>query len=142
MNARNRVLLSGLVALLLVPVAMCRASSAPEGSSAPRSGQINYISGSDNLAQTIGREAAGYPLELEFLWGRGAKETPVGNVEWSIRDPAGDMLVETFSRFPDVLASLPDGRYTVTAIYDGKSISRVVNVHKGAHEIVALEWPQ
>jgi hypothetical protein len=43
---------------------------------------------------------------------------------------------------PLVLASLPGGRYTVRATYDGKTITRSVNVRKGTQDDVLLEWPQ
>jgi hypothetical protein len=67
-------------------------------------------------------EAARYPLELIFLWGRGQKETPV-DVEWSIRNTAGDELAHARSSGPEILASLPDGRYRVTARHDATTLS-------------------
>ncbi len=110
---------------------------------AQHSGPVTYVSGGGAAqAAALQREAASYPLELDFLWGRGAKETAIPNVEWSIRNPAGHALVDARSSGPVVLASLPDGRYTVTATYEGKAISRDVDVHRGKHDQVVLEWPQ
>jgi hypothetical protein len=105
-------------------------------------GPITYISGGNTPAQikTMDSEAGRYPLELLFLWGRGQKETPV-DVQWSIKNAAGHELVEAHSSGPEVLASLPNGRYMVTARYHETSLSRVVTVHKGAHDEVVLEWP-
>jgi hypothetical protein len=105
-------------------------------------GPITYVSGGSTPAQTktMDSEAARYPLELLFLWGRGQKETPV-DVAWSIKNAAGHELVNAHSSGPEVLASLPDGRYTVTARYHETTLSRVVTVHKGAHDEVLLEWP-
>jgi hypothetical protein len=107
-------------------------------------GPVTYVSGgSDPLqAQVMRRAAAHYPLELDLLWGRGAKETPIAGVEWSIHNSAGHKLVDASSSGPLVLASLPDGRYTVTARYEGDELSRVVDVHRGKHDTVVLEWPQ
>jgi hypothetical protein len=107
-------------------------------------GSITYLNGGRDAAQAqaMRSEAARYPLELQFLWGRGAKETAIGNVDWSIQNTAGHRLLDASSNGPLVLASMPNGRYRVTAHYEGKTLSRVVNVHKDTHETVVLEWPQ
>jgi hypothetical protein len=107
-------------------------------------GQVTYVSGGSDpvQAQAMRRAATHYPLELDLLWGRGAKETPIAGVEWSIQNSAGRKLVDAHSSGPLVLASLPDGRYTVTARYEGDKLSRVVDVHRGRHDTVVLEWPE
>jgi len=105
-------------------------------------GQVTYVSGGSTPAQTrtLDSEARGYPLELLFLWGRGQKETPV-DVSWSIKNAAGHELVDAHANGPEILATLQNGRYTVNARYDHEeTVSRVVNVHKGAHDEVDLEW--
>lgn len=107
-------------------------------------GPVTYMSGGSDPVQAsaMHKEAAAYPLEMDFVWGRGAKESQIGGVEWSIRNAAGHVLVDESSNGPVVLASLPDGRYTLTARYEGRALSRVVDVHKGKHQTVVLEWPQ
>ena len=109
---------------------------------AKHAGQITYFSGGSAPAQAkaMDSEARRYPLELLFFWGRGEKETPI-DVEWSIKNAAGKELVDARSSGPEVLASLPDGRYTVTARYDETTLSRTLAVHRGAHDTVVLEWP-
>ena len=109
---------------------------------AKTAGPITYFSGGSTSAQSeaMSGEAARYPLEMLFLWGRGQKETPV-DVEWSIKNAAGHELVDARSSGPEVLASLPDGRYTVTARYKETTLSHVVTVNKGKHDDVVLEWP-
>lgn len=144
MQALNRILLAGLVALTSVPAAMALAPAATALPPAQSAGSITYLSGGSDPAQATALEgaAARYPLEVDFLWGRGAKETEIGGVDWSIRNAAGHEMLDASSGGPIVLASLPDGRYTVTARYDGDKQSRVVNVRKGTHDTVLLEWPQ
>ncbi|HTP99914.1 MAG TPA: hypothetical protein VMN56_11350 [Casimicrobiaceae bacterium] len=109
---------------------------------AKTAGPVTYVSGGDaaGQAKAMDAKASGYPLEMLFLWGRGAKETPI-DVNWSIKDAAGHELVDARSSGPEVLASLPNGRYTVTARYDETTLSRNVNVHKGTHDTVVMEWP-
>ncbi len=105
-------------------------------------GPITYSSGGSTPAQAkaMDNEAARYPLELLFFWGRGQKETPI-DVDWSIKKASGHELVDARSSGPEVLASLPEGRYTVTARYKETTLSRAFNVHKGTHDDVMLEWP-
>jgi hypothetical protein len=88
------------------------------------------------------RQAAKYPLEFDFMWGRGEKETPITGVEWSLRNAAGHVLVNASAGGPVVLASLPAGHYTLTARYQGTELSRAIDVRKHGHETVVLEWPQ
>ena len=121
------------------------AATAPVSSGMPpakRAGQITYFSGGGTPAQVnaMDTQANRYPLELLFLWGRGEKETPV-DVAWSIKNAAGRELVDASASGPEVLASLPDGRYTVVARYDETTLSRTVLVHRGKHDTVVLEWP-
>ena len=88
-------------------------------------------------------DAKQYPLELQFLWGRGAKETPVAVSKWSIQDAkTGHVLASGQSGGPIILASLPNGRYAVLATYDGNTLKRYVPVKKGLQEDALLEWPQ
>jgi hypothetical protein len=144
MNSTNRIPLLSLVAVAVFPASLCWASISRDTPPAITVGSITYLNGGRDAAQAqaIRSEAARYPLELDFLWGRGAKETPIGNVEWSIHNAAGHKLLDASSNGPLVLASLPNGRYRVTARYEDKTLSRVVNVHQGTHETVLLEWPQ
>ncbi len=140
-NNGNRILWASLLAMSL-PVSTVWASISHDMPPAKTAGPVTYFSGGSTPAQTeaMDSEAAGYPLELLFLWGRGQKETAVA-VEWSIRNAAGHELLDARSSGPEVLASLPDGRYRVTARYKETTLSRVVNVHRGMHDTVILEWP-
>jgi hypothetical protein len=139
MKTSNRTLLLSLLAITTFPAWASTGSDMPPAQSV---GPIMYISGGSTAAQAkaMDSEAARYPVELIFLWGRGQKETPV-DVEWSIKNATGHELVDARSSGPEVLASLPDGRYTVTARYKETTLSRVVTVHKGMHDNVVLEWP-
>ena len=143
MKIRNPMLYSTVIATALFAASAARASIDSEMPAAQKAGPITYMSGGSDPAQAkaMHSEAAAYPLELDFFWGRGQKETPVNGVEWSIRNAAGHELLDASSSGPMVLASLPSGRYTVTAHYKETTLSRVVVVHKGTHDSVLLEWP-
>lgn len=140
----SRLFSLGAVAVTGLTLAGPAASTISEIPPAQHAGPVTYVSGGDDAARAdaLQHRAAKYPLELDFLWGRGAKETQIGNVDWSIRDATGHPLVDARSSGPMVLASLPDGHYTVTATYDGTSLTRDVSVQKGRHDQVVLEWPE
>lgn len=144
MQARARPLLSALVAATSAAATLAWASTNPELPVVHREGPVAYVTGGSTLGQerAMQDEAAQYPLELQFLWGRGAKETPVTVSHWSIRDGYGHEVAAGKEGGPILLASLPDGRYVVSATYDGNIVNRVVRVSRGVHDDVLLEWPQ
>jgi hypothetical protein len=111
---------------------------------AQHAGPVTYVSGGGDAVQAdaLQRQAAKYPLEFDFLWGRGAKETAIANVDWSLKNDKTGQAVDAHSTGPMVLASLPDGHYTVTATYDGKTLSRDVDVQRRKHDQLLLEWPE
>ncbi len=142
MKSSNRMLWVSLLAMTPFAVSSAWASVDSQMPPVKTVGPITYFSGGSTPAQAeaMNGTAARYPLEMLFLWGRGQKETPV-DVEWSIKNAAGHELVDARSSGPEVLASLPDGRYTVKARYKETTVSRVVTVRRGMRDDVVLEWP-
>lgn len=113
----------------------------PSGSTA--AGVISYLSGgvgSDQSAEMKG-EMHNYPLVLEFAGKTNAGNDYLADIPVQISDAHGTVLVDTNARGPFMLVSLPDGRYTVTARYNGTQQRRVVNVATGVHEHEAFIWP-
>ena len=142
MKTRHRKLWLGLLAMASFASGTVWASINSAAPPAKTVGPVTYIDGgrAPAQAQAMNREASDYPLELLFLWGRGQKETPIYGVQWSIKNAAGHELLDKSAGGPEVLASLPNGRYTVTAHYQEKTLSRAVTVHRGQHDEVVLEW--
>jgi hypothetical protein len=83
---------------------------------------------------------ANYPLALEFI----AKDDPdnwfLADVRVTIKDGRGHAALDTYSDGPFLLAKLPDGRYTVTAAYDGKSQTRHIIVPARKAERFFFIW--
>ena len=81
-----------------------------------------------------------YPLALEFI----AKTDPdnwfLADVEVTIKDDHGHAALNTYSDGPFLFAKLPNGRYTVTATYDGNSETRHVNVAAKKPEKLFFIW--
>ncbi|MBP0592236.1 hypothetical protein J8I87_21380 [Paraburkholderia sp. LEh10] len=50
-------------------------------------------------------------------------------------------MLKATAHGPFMLASLPDGRYKVTATYDGKTQQRIVEVTPSTHIRTLSVWP-
>jgi hypothetical protein len=147
MNNRKFLPLTVAIAGLVLAPPIASATANPATSQLPpaqHAGAVTYLNGGAQApqAEAIYAAAANYPLQLDFLWGRGAKESEISKVDWAISNAAGHTLVKAESTGPIVLASLPDGHYTVKATHDGKQLTRNVTVQKGKQDTVLLEWPQ
>lgn len=142
MQSRKQFVLASLVAVTSAAASIACASVGPDLPAAQHAGSVTYLSGGGAPAQEQAMEsdANQYPLELQFIWGRGAKETLVTASDWSIRDATGHVLAAGHSGGPIILASLPNGRYIVRATYDGATVARTVQVRKGVQDDVLLEW--
>lgn len=64
----------------------------------------------------------------------------VADVDVVIRDAAGKTVVEHEAKGPLVLARLPRGTYTISAMYEGRTQSRKVSVGEGLLT-AQFRWP-
>lgn len=106
-------------------------------------GGISYLSGgvgSDESAAIKG-EMGNYPLVLEFVGKTNAGNDYLADIPVQISDVHGTVVLDTSSRGPFMLISLPNGRYTVTASYNGNQVRRVVSIAIGAHARELFIWP-
>ncbi|RKE25249.1 hypothetical protein B0G76_6776 [Paraburkholderia sp. BL23I1N1] len=130
---------------VLVLAGSAQLASAMPGSLPPvqHSGAVSYLSGgvgSDRSA-AIKDEMRHYPLALEFAGKTDAGNDYLADIPVQISDVNGNVLLDTNSRGPFMLISLPNGRYTVTVTYKGKQAHRAVNVTAGSHAHEVFVWP-
>ncbi|MFL9959000.1 carboxypeptidase regulatory-like domain-containing protein [Paraburkholderia nemoris] len=106
-------------------------------------GGISYLSGGvgSDESTAIKGEMGNYPLVLEFAGKTNAGNDYLADIPVQISDAHGTVVLDTSSRGPFILISLPNGRYTVTAIYNGKQVRRAVSVVTGAHAHEVFIWP-
>jgi hypothetical protein len=93
-------------------------------------------------ADLMRQEAPRYPLQIT-LARRG--ETPghndfVAEAQLRILDSGGRVVVERGDTGPIFLATLPDGTYTVEAVYAGQTKSQRVQISGGRHQQVEFLW--
>jgi hypothetical protein len=81
------------------------------------------------------------PLALEFVGKTNGGNDYLADIPVQISDAPCTVLLNANARGPCMLVSLPHGRYTVTASYDGKQERRTVSVASAAHTQEMFVWP-
>jgi len=118
---------------------------AAESSSLPppdHAGGVTYLSGGVGSDQSAAmkQEMRNYPLVLEFAGHTSGGNDYLADIPVQIVDAHGNAVLSTVTRGPFLLASLPDGHYSVTATYNGLSKRRSVNVHASSHVHEVFLW--
>ena len=105
-------------------------------------GSVKYVSGGIGSDQSAALQSAmrDYPLALEFAGKTAYGNEYLSDVRVRIVDIHGARRLKATAHGPFLLASLPDGRYKITAIYRGKTLQRVVKVSSGAHLHLLFVW--
>jgi len=104
---------------------------------------VSYVNGGfgQEEAEALRAEARAYPLELTFSRrGEGEHAEFVADVHLQIVDASGRLVIDRESQGPIFLAHLPDGQYTISAEYRGRTQTRRVAVNNGRHESVSFYW--
>lgn len=107
-----------------------------------RAGEVTYLSGGIGLDQSraIKDVMRDYPLVLTFVGTTRNGNEYLSDVPVTITDVSGNTVLDTTSDGPFMLASLPGGRYTVTASYGGKTEQHTVNVSTARHARQTFTW--
>jgi len=133
----------GVIATALV-LAQSAAFAAPAGlPSVHHQGSVSFLSGGvgSDQATALKDEMHKYPLVLEFAGKAQQGNEYLADVPVHITDMKGATVLKTTSRGPFMLASLPNGRYKITATYDGKTQERLVDVNPANHTRAFFLFP-
>jgi len=104
---------------------------------------IAYVNGGIGIdeADELRTEARKYPLELMFSRrGAGERAEFVADVHLQILDATGRVVVDRASQGPIFLARLPDGQYTISAEFQGRTQTRRIALGNGRRESVSFFW--
>ena len=145
MKTKLLTITAALIAASLFGGTSVTAASAANMGSLPAmhvQGAISYLSGGigQNEADAIKRVAKQYPLELDFLLKAKPKDEYLANVKVLVMDVHDKKVLDATSDGPFLIAKLPEGKYTVTANYDGKIEHRTVQITAHAHQRIVFEW--
>jgi len=93
-------------------------------------GAVSFVSGGvgEDQSQTFKNMARDYPLELMFVT-KGNPNRYLADVKVQIKDKSGNVVLDTTSNGPFLLAKLPPGRYSITA--DSEGVTKRQNVQVG-----------
>lgn len=105
-------------------------------------GAVTYLSGGvgQDEAAAVEKAAPFYPLELEFLAKAKPKDEYTADVQVTISDKAGNVVLDTKADGPFLLAKLPPGLYKVSATAEGKTKIRRVHIGATGHHHMIFEW--
>lgn len=105
-------------------------------------GALSYVTGGIGVdeADAFRRAAAAYPLELLFAQRARPKDVFLSNVNVTIRDRSGNVLLETVTEGPFLLARLPAGRYYIEVEHYGVVKRQSVEVRGGKHRRNVFVW--
>jgi hypothetical protein len=141
MNSLTR---AGLVAvaLMLAQTANVAFAATPNLPPVQHQGEVTYLSGGIGSDQStaIKDQMYKYPLILEFAQKSHDGNEYLADIPVHITDMNGATLLNATSHGPFMLASLPNGRYKVTATHDGKTQQRVVNITSSAPHRDLFLW--
>lgn len=101
---------------------------------------IEYVAGGIGVEaqerfNRVARER--FNLKLVFSLNEG---NYIADVNVAVKDSRGRTVVEEMADGPYLLAKIPPGRYTVTATYDGKTVTRTMQVGDRLRTAY-LRWP-
>ncbi|MFT4065959.1 carboxypeptidase regulatory-like domain-containing protein [Paraburkholderia sp.] len=106
-------------------------------------GDVTFLTGGIGLDQStaIRKAMPQYPLTLEFAGKATGGNEYLANIPVQLSDTHGHTVLTTTARGPFLLASLPHGRYSVTATYDGKTKRRAIDIAPSSHVHELFLWP-
>lgn len=104
-------------------------------------GDIAYVTGGVGRceAQEMRRIAKDYQLELVFVRKTSWSESFLAGIPLQITNSKREVVLDTQTDGPYLLANLPDGRYSITAEYNGVTKTENVLVQK-KHQRIVFVW--
>jgi hypothetical protein len=111
-------------------------------------GDIAYVSGGvgESEAAEFRDLAKDYPLEIVFIQKLGRREELLAEVKLQLQDKQRKVLLDLTADGPYLLASLPPGRYLLTAEYNNVVKQKWVRVSNSQHKTInhkkiVFWWP-
>jgi hypothetical protein len=138
--ATATVMAGSLGGISIISVAHAQGGTLPQSM---QQGNVTYVSGGidSDESGTFKREASRWPLSIEMAArGDGANEY-VADAQVQIMR-GGTTVLDTRSKGPFMLVKLPEGNYTVKATYNGKPMTKEVNVPAKGHAAATFLWPR
>lgn len=103
--------------------------------------EVTYVTGGIGIceSQEMRRIAKEYQLELVFVQKTATAESFLANIPVEVIDSKGSYTIDTVTKGPFLLAKMPNGRYTVTATFNGETKTQQVSI-TAKHQRVVFVW--
>jgi len=127
---------------LLLPLAITSTGALADGPAMAREGAASYFCGGVGAGERREMKALAGQANLELLFVTEKRGGYLAGVALEVADGKGAKVLQTVSDGPLCMLTLPAGRYTVRASFDGTARSAQVRVAAGGtgHR-VALAFP-
>jgi hypothetical protein len=105
-------------------------------------GSVRYATGGIGADEIAAFKAAApkYPLELLFAEKALPNDVYLTDVQVMVKGASGQVLLDTVSGGPFLLAQLPPGTYRIEANHDGVMKRQTVELKAGQHRRVVFVW--
>jgi hypothetical protein len=105
-------------------------------------GSVRYATGGIGADEVAAFKAAApqYPLELLFAQKASPNDVYLADVKVVVKSASGQVLLDTVSGGPFLLARLPPGKYRIEADSDGVVKQQAVELKAGQHRRVVFVW--
>lgn len=103
--------------------------------------EVTFVSGGIGSceSQEMRKIAKDYQLELVFVQKTATSESFLANIPVEVTDKKGSYVLDTITKGPFLLAKMPNGRYTVTATFNGEAKTQQVLI-TAKHQRVVFVW--
>jgi hypothetical protein len=103
--------------------------------------EVTYVSGGIGSceSQEMRKIAKQYQLELVFVQKTATRESFLANIPVEVTDKKGSYVLDTIAKGPLLLAKMPNGRYTVTATFNGETKTKQVSI-TAKHQQLVFVW--
>jgi hypothetical protein len=133
---------SGLTAVAFVACAQLAIAAPEHLPPVQHQGDVTFLTGGVGQGQSTAIKGAmhHYSLSLEFAGKSRSGNEYLSDIPVQVSDMHGHAVLNTTTKGPFLLASLPNGRYSVTARYNGRSERRDVEITPSAHVHELFLW--
>lgn len=132
-------------AALMYAVAMGPIQAQSPGQLPPvqKYGSVEYVSGGvgDEEIDAFKSASKQWPLTLELSAQGKPRAVFIADVSVQIRDAAGQIVLQTTTKGPYLLARLAPGQYDIDAIYKEQRLRKRITVPVNSSTSAILSWP-
>lgn len=140
------MIVTDFLIVILVSLVLSASAFAEEPMFLPKAevlGNVTYVTGGIGEEESVAMRdvAKSYQLEIVFVRKLKEQEEFVSDVKVEIQDTQNNSVLDITTEGPFLLANLPNGKYVITAEFNGFIKRQQVSVNAKKHQKVVFWWP-